>query len=390
MQGSGPRCGSERQATNQSLSDERLKTDEELAKRRIDIDGSADAIVVRARSRADQILQEARARADERLNGSPVDGSPVSGSPVDGSPRESGAINGERSRDDEAMRQERTTADDALARERGARRRALAALLALEREETDDRLVLERARADQSIASRDDFMGMVSHDLRNMLGGMAMSAVSLLSITCSDREVSNAITTNAQRIQRYAARMNRLVADLLDVVSIEAGQLSLVSQQQNAAELVRDTLDAFSGPSAAKGISMRTEVRAGSLLARYDQERILQVLANLVGNAIKFTPAGGRVDIIVEPVGDDVRFGVIDTGPGIAEQGGLIFERFGRVAKWERSGLGLGLYIAKCIVDAHGGKIWVESQPDQGSSFYFTLPSSASAGAPVAPQPTQV
>jgi signal transduction histidine kinase len=91
-----------------------------------------------------------------------------------------------------------------------------------------------------------------------------------------------------------------------------------------------------------------------------------------------FPPKGGRIDIIVEPIGHDVRFGVIDTGPGICEQDcDLIFERFGRVAKWERSGLGLGLYISKCIVEAHGGKIWVESKSGQGSSFYFTLPGSA-------------
>jgi signal transduction histidine kinase len=361
MEDTGPRGGAERDATNQSLSDERLKTDEELVKRRVDIDGSADAIIASARARADRILKKARAKADRLLA-------------LQDRPLERGAIDSERSREDETTSEERTTADDTLAQERGARRRAMAALLSLEREQTDDHLLLERARADQAITSRDDFLGMVSHDLRNLLGGMAMSATSLLNIP-SDGEVRTAITTNAQRIQRYTARMNRLVADLLDVVSIEAGRLALVPQQQNAAELVRETLDAFSVLSAANGISIRTEVRAGSLLAQYDQERILQVLANLVGNAVKFTPKGGRIDIVVEPIGHDVRFGIIDTGPGIPEQDSArIFERFARVAKWERSGLGLGLYISKCIVEAHGGKIWVESRPGQGSSFYFTLP----------------
>lgn len=372
MADAGFRRGLEREATNQSLCDERLKTDEELAKRRIDIDGSADALIASARSRADRILKRARAKADQLLD-------------LHDRPIERGAVDDERSREDETMREERTTADDTLAMDRVARRRALAALLALEREQTDDHLLLERARADQAITSRDDFLGMVSHDLRNMLGGMAMSAGSLLNIP-SEGEVKGAITTNAQRIQRYTARMSRLVADLLDVVSIEAGRLALVPQRQNAAELVRDTLEAFEALSAAKGISIRTEVRARSLLAQYDHERILQVLANLVGNAVKFTPRGGRVDIIVEPIDHDVRFGVIDTGPGIPEQDcGLIFERFGRVAKWERSGLGLGLYISKCIVEAHGGKIWVESRSGQGSSFYFTLPGSALVGEPIAP-----
>jgi signal transduction histidine kinase len=361
MEDNEQRRGLERDATDQSLNDERLKVDEELAKRRVDIDSAADALIVSARNRADGVLRTARAKADQKLD-------------LSDRPLERDAIDEERSREDDTMREERTTADATLARERSARRRAIAALLALEREQTDDHLLLERDRADHDIASRDDFLGMVSHDMRNMLGAMALSAVSLLNIP-SEGAAKAAITTNAQRIQRYTARMSRLVSDLLDVVSIEAGRLALVPQQQDATELLRDTLDAFNALAAAKGLSIRTEVRAGSLLAQYDQERILQVLANLVGNAIKFTPKGGRIDILVEPIEHDVRFGVIDTGPGIPEEhSSAIFERFWRAAKRERSGLGLGLYISKCIVEAHGGKIWVDSPPNQGSSFYFTLP----------------
>jgi len=153
-----------------------------------------------------------------------------------------------------------------------------------------------------------------------------------------------------------------------------------VPQHQNATELVRETLAAFDGLAVTRNILIRTEVRAGSLLAQYDEERILQVLANLVGNALKFTPSGGRIDIIVEPMGNDVRFGVIDTGPGIPKQDAeAVFDRFWRAATREHSGTGLGLYISRCIVEAHGGKIWVESTPPRGSSFYFTLPGSAPA-----------
>ena len=354
--------GPEREATDKSLSDERLKADDELAGRRTDINEAADAIIARARIRADRILEKARAKADEALV-----------RPRD-QPLERIALDEERSREDATMRREREVADDTLGREGDARRRAMAALLALEREQTDDHLLLERERADQSVASRDDFLAMASHDLRNMLGGMAMSAAALLNIP-SDGSVKAAVANNAQRIQRYTARMNRLVNDLLDVVSIEAGRLALSPLEQNATDLVRETVDASNPLAAAKDISIRTEVRAGSLLAKYDSERILQVLANLVGNALKFTPNGGRIDILVEPAGPYVRFGVIDTGPGVAEQDtSAIFERFWQVAKLQRSGLGLGLYISRCIVEAHGGRIWVESRPNQGSSFYFTLP----------------
>jgi signal transduction histidine kinase len=113
-------------------------------------------------------------------------------------------------------------------------------------------------------------------------------------------------------------------------------------------------------------------------MAKFDHERILQVLANLLTNAIKFTPAGGRILLRVEPVGQDVCFSVADTGPGIpSHQLESVFERFWQARSEDRRGLGLGLFISKGIVEAHGGRIWAESQPGKGSTFSFTL-----AGAP--------
>jgi signal transduction histidine kinase len=236
--------------------------------------------------------------------------------------------------------------------------------------------------ADEAIASRDDFLAMASHDLRNMLGGIALSAASLMNVRAED-EVRRAIGRDAQRIQRYTARMSRLVGDLLDVVSIEAGHLAVAPQRHEATELLRETQDIFQSVAAAKGISIRAEVNADSLLARYDHERILQVLANLVGNAIKFTPQGGRVDLLVEPVDQEIRFAVSDTGRGIAaDQLHAMFERFWQSAtKSDASGLGLGLHISRCIVEAHGGKIWAESRLGEGSTFYFTLPAAPSTSA---------
>lgn len=116
------------------------------------------------------------------------------------------------------------------------------------------------------------------------------------------------------------------------------------------------------------------------MLARYDHQRILQVLANLVGNAIKFTGPGGWIELVVEAAGEDVRFAVKDSGAGIDPDNlKVIFERFRRATDEHRSGLGLGLYISKCIIEAHGGRIWAESQPGAGSTFYFTLPVAASS-----------
>ena len=114
------------------------------------------------------------------------------------------------------------------------------------------------------------------------------------------------------------------------------------------------------------------------LLAKYDPDRVLQVLANLLSNAIKFTDDGGRISTHVEFVGSEVRFSVTDTGAGVEpDHLESAFERFWQVTEGDRRGLGLGLFISKCIVEAHGGRIWAESALGRGSTFYFTLPGAA-------------
>lgn len=351
----------ERDATDLSLGEEREKTDEELATRRADIDASADEVIAGARLRADQVLTGARRKADHKL-------------PAATGSSERVAVREERAREDAALRNERTTADDNLSMERDERRRALAALLALEREQTDEHLLLERHRADAAIGSRDDFLGMVSHDLRNMLGAMALSATSLSTIRCQDEAVASGLVRTAQRIQHYTARMDRLVGDLLDVVSIEAGRLALCRARHVPGELLSETAEVFLAIAGRKDISIQIDGRAGAPTLDYDRERILQVLANLVGNAVKFTPKGGKVQLRLEPDGESVRFAVADTGVGIApEKLERIFDRFWQADERGQAGVGLGLYISKCIVDAHGGRIWVDSRLGEGTTFYFTL-----------------
>lgn len=355
----------ERRLTDESLAGERGKTDDALAKRAATLEENADAVVADARRRADSVLARARATADAKLDREGSSG------------RARSAVDEERRVEDASVDEERAVADAELEDERIHRRRALSALLELERKQTDVHLEGERIRADRAIASRDEFLAVVSHDLRNMLGGIVMSSNWLLELEVDERTRS-AIAREANRIQRYTVRMSRLVGDLLDVVSIEAGRLAVAPRRHDAVELVRETEDAFHPLAAANGISIRSEVRAHSLLARYDHERVLQVLANLVGNALKFTPAGGRVDLLVERVGGDIRFCVADTGRGMTEdQVGAIFGKFWQTRSSATTGFGLGLYISKCIVEAHGGKIWVETSPGAGSVFYFTLPAAS-------------
>jgi signal transduction histidine kinase len=358
----------EQTRTDQSLREERDKTDDAFRKKQDAIEEDADAVVQRARASADTSLDVARATTDERLTQS------------EAPQQERQSIANERLQEDAALRQERTSSDEKLREEREARNRALSSLLRLEREKTDQHLLIERARSEEVLAARDDFLGMVSHDLRTLLGGIAMRAAMLLR-NVSEDEAGQRIRRDAESIQRFTARMNRLIGDLLDVASIEAGRLTVEPRPEDAIRLVRETVEAFQPAASAKGISLDSEVARDSLLARFDHERILQVLANLLSNAIKFTPEGGRISIRVEPAGEDVRFAITDTGLGIIDDKlDRIFERFWQVRESDKRGLGLGLYISKCIVEAHGGRIWAESKADAGSTFFFTLPGARASG----------
>jgi signal transduction histidine kinase len=350
----------EREQTDESLRTERARTDEELAVRLKGIEEDAAGAVERARESADDMLAASRAEADRGLSGS--------------APPSSALVGLERAQDDEARARERAVADEALHRAREDQLRSLLRLLPLEREKTDLYLLTERARSDEALSNRDDFLGIVSHDLRNLLSTVVSGAQLILEHDASGKGEPDSIAPLAQRIRRAATRMTRLIEDLVDVSSLEAGKLGIVRVDGDATALILEALEAFRPSAAAKGISLEPADVAPSLPATFDHDRILQVLANLIGNAIKFTPPGGQIRVGAARVGAEVRLSVQDTGPGIpAAQVEAVFERFWQVGVNDRRGLGLGLYIARGIVEAHGGTIWAESALGEGSTFYFTL-----------------
>jgi signal transduction histidine kinase len=169
--------------------------------------------------------------------------------------------------------------------------------------------------------------------------------------------------------------MNRLIGDLVDLASIAAGSLAVTREVGDLTPIVTEAVDTFHAQALTSGVSLAAEIAPSLPLVAFDSARILQVLANLLSNAIKFTPTNGRVVVRAERVGDDIQIAVSDTGVGVPpDQLEAVFERYVQVAKDDRRGVGLGLYISKCIVQGHGGKIWVESNLDQGSVFRFTLP----------------
>jgi PAS domain S-box-containing protein len=241
-------------------------------------------------------------------------------------------------------------------------------------------LAVENARlygeAQLATRARDDMLAIVAHDLRNPLNTIFMSSQLLLeTVSESDHPREH---RQLAIVQRAADRMNRLIQDLLEIKRIEGGQLMLEKRETQASSVVTEALELLRPIAAASSLRLESEVASDFPPITVDPPRIQQVLSNLVGNAIKFTPAGGQIVLRAKPVDREARFVVSDTGPGIAPDAlPHIFGRFWQAKRADRRGIGLGLTIAKGIVEAHGGRIWVESQLGAGSSFYFTVPLAA-------------
>ncbi|MHB8058440.1 MAG: sensor histidine kinase [Desulfuromonadaceae bacterium] len=351
----------EREMTDASLREEREKADLEMIASRVAIEKDADAVVEHARENADAVLVAAREKSDEKADGTVTQVMQT-------------AIAVDREVEDKALLEERAAADRGVRREREANARMLSRLLPLERDATDQYLLTERARSDDALATRDDFLGMVSHDLRDLLNGILVSS-QFLAQKLEKQGDSEQLLVETARIQRYGMRMNRLIGDLVDVASIDAGKLAMHAAQGDVASLVGEATDALKAAATAKGVSLEAHDVQGPYLAEFDYGRMLQVLANLIANSIKFTPKGGNIRVHCERNGELLVFCVGDTGDGIpVAMLEAVFERFWQVGKNDRRGLGLGLYISRCIVEAHGGNIRAESSPGKGTRMFFTLP----------------
>lgn len=225
-----------------------------------------------------------------------------------------------------------------------------------------------KRKAEAAARARDDVLATVSHDLRNPVGAIFGSASLLLDIPLA----VDAQKRQFELIKRNAAAMERLIQDLLDVASIDAGSLSTQARPESAHALLSEACDLLASIARARDIELVPHLAGPDVEVVADRQRVVQVFSNLVGNAAKFTPAGGRVTLGAVREGAVVRYTVADTGPGIpAADLPHIFDRFWRGQV--RGGAGLGLAIVKGIVEAHGGTIEVAST-GAGATFSFTLP----------------
>jgi signal transduction histidine kinase len=237
-------------------------------------------------------------------------------------------------------------------------------------------LAIDNARlfraAQEAIKARDEVLGTVAHDLGNPL-----SVISIVSRTLLNKgpEAFDADTRGLiEGTYESSARMARLIDDLLDVSRIDAVGLQLQKESLDPASFLHDVAQRVRPLAENKRISLRVEIDGELPRISADGDRLSQVMWNLLGNAVKFTPEEGSVRITGRRDADAVRVSVIDDGPGIPEEvGRTLFDRFAR-GRSNRRGVGLGLAISKGIVEAHGGRIWADSRLGEGCAIHFTLP----------------
>lgn len=227
----------------------------------------------------------------------------------------------------------------------------------------------------QAVEARERLLAIVSHDLRNSLATVLLNSSAILDSGSAER-LERHIRDQLQWILRSAEQMNRLISDLLDVSAIELGRFSLDPSPQSVASLVRDAANLYHPFAFERGIHLDASVEEELPRVLADPGRLQQVLGNLLTNAVKFSDEGASIELRAERhSAAEVRFTVADTGEGIEPDAlASIFEGYWRGRRGRRGGAGLGLGIAKAIVDGHGGRIWAESTLDEGSTFSFTVP----------------
>ncbi|MGZ8468344.1 MAG: ATP-binding protein [Gemmatirosa sp.] len=235
-------------------------------------------------------------------------------------------------------------------------------------------LLVDAAR--RATAARDVVLGVVAHDLRNPLATIKMCAAALGTAPHA------AQAAELSGVVRHAAEwMERIIRDLLDVTAIEAGRLAVDRAPLDPADVVERTHEQFAPIAAERGITLVADVASALPTILADGERLQQALGNLLGNALKFTPAGGTVTLRGARANGGVRLAVHDTGPGIPpDHLPHLFDRFWQARETRRAGAGLGLAIAQGIVQAHGGRIEVASVPGAGAEFAFEVVGSGEAG----------
>ncbi|MEX2571954.1 MAG: GAF domain-containing sensor histidine kinase [Gemmatimonadota bacterium] len=236
-------------------------------------------------------------------------------------------------------------------------------------------LALENSRlyrqAQHAITARDEVLAVVSHDLRNPVSRVRLAAELLLDTN----QIAESGRNTAHIIIRAADEMQRLIGDLVEAARAEAGNLTMRTSPLSVDRLLEHLDESHAATARAKNLAWRVDRPPRPLTIEGDEGRLLQALGNFVGNAMKFTPEGGEVHVVIEEANRTVRIGVVDTGPGMdEEQLTRVFERFWQAETGDHRGAGLGLAIARGIVEAHSGRVWLESEVGEGTKAWLEVP----------------
>jgi signal transduction histidine kinase len=246
-------------------------------------------------------------------------------------------------------------------------------------QEMNERLLVEMEKA---VKQRDEMLALVSHDLRNPANAVKMLAGAILRATESNGSyLAPEVADHAAVMLQAASQMDALIQDLLDATRLEAGRLRVSPQWTPPGDLVSAAVETLTPLALAKSIALSVNTAPDLPDVYADPGRLTQVLSNLIGNSLKFTPEGGAVTVDARLEGKFVLIAVRDTGVGIPPSDlPFVFNRFWQAKRMNRSGAGLGLAIARGIVLGHGGRIWIESSPGVETVVRFTLPTKESAG----------
>ena len=231
-----------------------------------------------------------------------------------------------------------------------------------------------RADAERAMRSREELMAVLSHDLKNPIGSIKLGAK--VAARFLKPEAIENVRTYLTRIDRAASNMDNLINDILSITKLEAGHLDVEKKAENLSEIILEVCDILSPLAQEKGIRMACALTLERCDAQCDRGQMIQVISNLLGNAIKFSPEHSVITVDIENCGPEfTKISIRDEGPGInPEHLKLIFDRFWQAQQTRRLGTGLGLAIAKGIVEAHGGEVWAESDGKKGTIFYLTVP----------------
>ncbi len=383
--------------SQQRLADGRADTDARLFAERAGSDADEDQDAISTRQMLDDLIERDRILADARLLKFRKTADSTLSRERSDSPSPTASVASERDSADQCKFVEREMSDLLLERERqrsdvavGKERKEHDTLRMGQeerRQATDDQLSSERLGADVTVTAlgatrhalahahseqlrHDDVLSFVAHDLRSPLTIISISAESIADNT---QEASTRLS--AIRATRAVARMDRLLSDLFDVVRIQSGALSIHRRQHDIGTLMAEVFGTYVPLFAARGITLTINAVHDPIVAVFDYDRVVQVLSNLLGNAMKFTPHGGSAALDVQRESQQVEISLKDNGPGIhASALPHVFERFWQIDSDTRRGLGLGLHICQELIKAHGGRIWVESDFGNGATFRFTLP----------------